>query len=152
MIRKILGVVIGLPLGVVCVSLMHKLEHSIYEVPEKVSSGDMEAIAEYIQTMSLGQFAMVWLAHGSGAFVSAAICTAIAGSRWYVGAGICGCMFLLAGFLNVVLLPHPLWFAVVDLLLYIPLALASCYLVGSLFQNAEQASADKKPADEVASN
>lgn len=136
MLRKIVGVVVGLPLGVLSVYVGHAIEHTIFPLPESVSMDDMESLAAYISTMSFSEFVLVWLAHGSGAFVSSAACTAIAGQRWYLGAGICGIMFTLSGILNLTMLPHPWWFAVVDLFLYVPLAFLACYLVGSLFSNS----------------
>ena len=148
--RKIAGVVVGLPLGVVSVSVMHAVQHAIYPLPEGLDMNDMDALAEHIATMPLGDFAMVWLAHASGAFVSSAVCTLIAGQRWYLGAVICGIMFTIAGGLNIAMLPHPVWFAVVDLLLYVPTALLACYLVGSLFSNQQAAAKPELGKDQIA--
>ena len=135
MLRKILGVVVGFVVGMIGMMALHMLSMVVYPLPDGVDVNDPESLGAYIPKMPLGAFIMVWLAHGGGAFIASATCTAIAGSRWFVGAGILGVLFTLAGIANLLMLPHPIWFAVVDVLLYLPLALLACYLLGSLFQN-----------------
>ena len=48
--------------------------------------------------------------------------------RSYTIAAIVGALFLVGGIINVLSIPHPLWFTAVDLLLYLPLALVGCRL------------------------
>lgn len=134
MLRKIVGIVTGLVVGMIGMMLLHMLSMIIYPLPDGVDVNDPESLGQYIPNMPLGAFIMVWMAHGGGAFIASATCTAIAGSRWYIGAGILGVLFTLAGIANLLMLPHPLWFAAVDLLAYLPLALLACYLVGGLFE------------------
>lgn len=133
MLRKILGVIVGLVVGMCGMTVLHMLSMLIYPLPEGLDTSDYGAFGEYIATMPLGAFVLVWVAHGGGAFIAAATCTAIVGQRWWVGAWILGVLFTLAGISNLLMLAHPWWFAAVDALLYIPAALLGCYLVGSLF-------------------
>ena len=133
MLRKILGVIVGLVIGMCGMTALHMLSMLIYPLPQGLDTTDYEAFSEYIATMPLGAFLLVWVAHSGGAFIAAATCTAIVGQRWWGGAGILGVLFTLAGISNLLMLAHPWWFAAVDVLLYIPAALLGCYLVGSLF-------------------
>lgn len=45
-------------------------------------------------------------------------------------ASIVGAAFTLAGFANLASLPHPLWFAVLSTVTYVPAALAGVWVVG----------------------
>ena len=51
----------------------------------------------------------------------------------------------MAGGLNLFMLPHPVWFAIVDLLLYVPLALLGCFLAGTVFARPQRNAESAKP-------
>ena len=66
------------------------------------------------------------VAHGGGSFVGGAVCALIAGKKWILGATLVGAPFLLGGIYMLQMFPAPVWFAVVDVLLYVPLAIMGC--------------------------
>jgi hypothetical protein len=72
---------------------------------------------------------MPFLAHAPGTFVGAFLAAKIGANHKMKFALAIGCFFLIGGIINVFLLPSPVWFTLIDLLLaYIPMA----YLGGKL--------------------
>ena len=51
-------------------------------------------------------------------------------TTFYFMAAVLGLLFLLAGIANLMMIPHPVWFAVMDVLLYLPMALTGSWLAG----------------------
>ena len=68
-------------------------------------------------------FIFPFLAHALGTFVGAYLAARIAATRKMTMALIVGVLFLIGGIINVVMLPSPLWFTLVDLIVaYLPMA------------------------------
>jgi hypothetical protein len=132
MLRTILAIPCGMIAGIVSVTLIHLLSGMIYPLPAGLDMNDAEALNAYVASMPLGALLLVLLAHASGSFVGALVCTLVAGRRWLVAVAIIGGFFLLGGILNLMQIHHSVWFAIVDLLLYLPAAYAGLQ-VGSLF-------------------
>ncbi len=85
--------------------------------------GVSEELRQYAKDLPPVAFGYVLGTHVVGPMIAAVVATWIMASRFQMGSLIIGCVFVLGGMLNLVMLPHPLWFAVIDLLLYIPVAL-----------------------------
>ena len=60
------------------------------------------------------------------------VCGLIAKRVWYLAAVILGILWTCGGITMLVMLPSPLWFAIADLLLYVPAALLGVKLGGSM--------------------
>ncbi|WP_317129919.1 hypothetical protein [Psychroflexus aestuariivivens] len=68
-------------------------------------------------------FLFPFLAHALGTFVGAFIAALVAGSRKKLIAMIIGVFFMVGGIANIYMLPSPMWFSVIDLVLaYLPMA------------------------------
>ena len=100
-------------------------------LPEGVNPNDFESIKENIHLYNPRHFVIPFLAHAIGTFVGTLITSLIAISfRIYLAIGV-GCFFLVGGIMMIMILPTPLWFICLDLILcYIPMALLGWYLNG----------------------
>ena len=129
--KNVGAVVLGLVVGMIAITLMHVLGELLYPLPEGVDGNNPESLAAYIPTMPFGAFMMVLLAHQSGAFfgsIAAVLVLRKSGNAMRLGF-IVGALMMVFGIMNLFMLPHPAWFAIVDTVLYIPLALLGARMV-----------------------
>lgn len=124
MIRNILGVVVGLFVGALLNGLLINIGHSVIPLPAGADVSSYRALKESMPLFGPEQFIFVFLAHALGTFVAALVAVLIAKSHKFTLALIIGVLFLIAGTVNAFLLPVPLWYDAVDLILaYVPMAL-----------------------------
>ena len=67
-------------------------------------------------------FLFPFLAHALGTFVGALLTALIAANHKMLFAFVIGIFFLAGGVTNVLMLPSPIWFTIVDLAAYLPMA------------------------------
>ena len=134
--RSVLAVVLGFILGGVFNMAMVTVSTAAYPLPEGVDPNDFEAFQAHVQANGLptGAFLIVLLAHAGGSLVSGLVCGFIAKRRWYLAALGLGAFWTAGGIYMLTQLPAPIWFAVVDTVLYIPAALFGVHLAGTLAQ------------------
>ncbi|UFH31917.1 hypothetical protein LNP04_18425 [Chryseobacterium sp. C-71] len=118
MLRTILGVIAGIIAGSVCVWGVETLNHILHPYPAGMKANDMEAFKSYIENLPfLGKF-MVIVGYALGALVSGFISTKIAKNGKPTAAIICGVIFLSFTIYNMVVLPTPIWFWVLGILVW----------------------------------
>lgn len=121
MARKIIGVIAGLAVGVIVIYAVETLGHQLYPMPPGVDMENPEAMGAWIETLPAGAFAIILGAFIGGGFAGGAVATLIARDR-PVPALIVGGLLTVAGIANVAMIPHPLWFTIVSVLVYLPAA------------------------------
>lgn len=123
--RKILAVVLGLIAGGVFNMALVQVSNTVYPLPAGVDPNDFEAFSAHVKANGLpsGALLIVLAAHAGGSFVSGLVCGWIAKRAWYLAAAFLGFLWTCGGASMLLMIPAPLWFAVADLLLYIPAAL-----------------------------
>jgi hypothetical protein len=126
--RKILAVIAGLVVGGLVVGGMEAVGHAIYPLPAGLNPEDALALKAYIATLPVGAFLMVFLSHVLGSLAGSAVATLASGRSSLFPGVIVGALLLVGGIINAVMIPHPLWFVIVDLALYLPVAYLSVRL------------------------
>jgi hypothetical protein len=128
-VRNILAVIAGLVLGTIVNMTIIAISGSIIPPPAGADMTTMEGIKAAMPLLGPQHFLMPFLAHALGTFVSALVAALIAAShQMKIAIGI-GIFSLLGGIAAVMMIPAPLWFDVVDLVVaYIPMG----YLGGKL--------------------
>lgn len=121
--RKILSIVLGLIAGGVGVALIEGVSSVLHPPPPELDFSDREAMGEFVATLPPLAFLLVLVAHAIGAFVVGLVCTLVYGRRFSIGVVIAAMLLLCGGILNLVMIPHPLWFSVADVVIYLPSAL-----------------------------
>ena len=134
MIRKILAVLIGVVAGSVFNMAIVTLSHAVYPLSEGMDPNDFDAFRAHVAAngMPTGALLMVLVAHAGGSFVSGLLCGLIAKRPWYVAAVALGLLWMCGGIAMLMMLPSPIWFAVADVILYVPAALLGVRLGGTL--------------------
>jgi len=111
MVRKLIGIIAGLAVAVMLVSLIQKFGHSLYPPPAEMDLADQEFMQNYMTNLPWGPLAFVLGSYVGGALVGGWVAAFIARESSLVIAGIVG-MFILAGAItNMAIIPHPAWFA-----------------------------------------
>jgi len=121
--RNFLAVLLGLVLGSMVNMALVMVSGHIIPPPEGADTSTMEGLQAAIPLFEPKHFIFPFLAHALGVVVAAYLVTVIAASRHFVLAMTAGGIFLLGGIANVMMLPSPMWFNVLDLVgAYIPMA------------------------------
>lgn len=128
-LKNILAVVIGALIGGAVNMGIIMISGSIIPPPEGVDVTTPEGLQAGMHLFEPKHFLMPFLAHALGTFVGAFVAVKIAATyHMRIAFGI-GAWYLLGGIAMVLMVPSPMWFTLVDLLLaYLPMA----YLGGKL--------------------
>ncbi len=121
--KNILALVAGIIIGSIVNMGIIMLSSSIIPPPEGVDVTNMESLKSSLYLFEPRHFIFPFLAHALGTLVGAYIAALIAANnKLKLALGI-GVFFLLGGIANVIMLPSPTWFSVLDLVVtYIPMA------------------------------
>lgn len=122
MMKNILGVLAGIISAFILIFLVEKVGHSIFPVAENIDFGDKEAMKKIIDTMSFGALLTVIIAYAIGSFGGGFVCALISENNKIRYSVITGIILLIFGLINLFMIPHPVWFMIVNVLVYIPFA------------------------------
>lgn len=128
-IKNILAVLAGAIAGSAVNMGIIMISSSIIPPPEGVDNTTMEGLKAGIHLFQPKHFVFPFLAHALGTFAGALLAAIIAASRKMLFALVIGGFFLAGGIANILMLPSPIWFTVLDLVgAYFPMA----FLAGKL--------------------
>ena len=129
-VRNILAVISGLVLGSAVNMGIIMISGSIIPPPEGVDNTTMEGLKVGMHLFLPKHFLFPFLAHAISTFANALLAAIISVNRKMQLALVVGVFFLAGGIANILMLPSPLWFTVVDLVgAYIPMAFLGGKLV-----------------------
>ncbi|UPT68487.1 MAG: hypothetical protein M0D57_07610 [Sphingobacteriales bacterium JAD_PAG50586_3] len=137
-VKSVLGVFGGLIIGSAVNMALVSIGPMVIPPPAGADFSTMEGLEAAMPLMEPKHFVFPLLAHALGTLVGAFIAALIATTRKLRFAMIIGVAFLIGGVLNIIMLPSPVWFTLLDVLVaYLPMA----YLgyITSLRFNAEKA-------------
>ena len=128
-LKNILAVIAGIVLGSAVNMGIIMISGSIIPPPEGADVTTAEGLKASMHLFQPKHFIFPFLAHALGTFAGALLTAFIAATHKMTFALVIGAVFLVGGIANVVMLPSPLWFNILDLVAaYIPVS----YLAGSL--------------------
>lgn len=130
-LRNILAVIAGLVVGSFVNMGIVTLGGQVIPPPEGADLTTMEGLKASMHLMQPQHFLMPFLAHALGTLAGAVVAALIAVKNKMLLALIIGFFFLGGGIINIIMLPSPLWFTLVDLVLaYLPMAWLGAKLAG----------------------
>jgi hypothetical protein len=122
-LRNTLAVIAGLVLGGIANMGIIMVSSYIIPLPEGVDPSDMESIKSSMHLYQPRHFILPFAAHALGTLIGAFVTAVIAVGNRRSLALLVGLLFLVAGIINVFMLPAPAWFIIIDLsLAYIPMS------------------------------
>lgn len=133
-LKNILAILAGAVIGSVVNMGFIMVSGSIIPPPEGADLTTVEGLKASMHLMQPKHFVFPFLAHAVGTFVGAYIAATIAASHKMKFAMIIGILFLAGGIANVLMLPSPTWFTILDVgIAYMPMA----YFAGKLVVKKE---------------
>ncbi|WP_447939122.1 hypothetical protein [Pseudoxanthomonas mexicana] len=121
--RLILAVIAGLFVGSIVNMALVMLSGHVIPPPAGVDTTTTEGLKAAMPLFEPKHFLFPFLAHAVGTLVGAFVATLATPGRTCGPAWVVGALFLIGGIAAVAMLPSPLWFTVVDLVLaYLPMA------------------------------
>ena len=122
-IKNILAVVLGVIIGSAVNMGLITISGSIIPPPEGVDTSTMEGLKATMHLFQAKHFIFPFLAHALGTLVGAFFAALIASKQKIRFALAVGLFFIAGGAINVLMLPSPIWFAILDIAgAYIPMA------------------------------
>ena len=118
----ILPVVSAVMGGMILQALGEKGIHIVYPPPPGLNFTDKAAIAAYAAQTPTVVFVLILINYMVCALLSGVIATLVSGRKSVMPALIAGAIITLGGIFNVMMIPHPMWFAILSVLVYIPSA------------------------------
>jgi hypothetical protein len=130
-VRNVLSVILGAVIGSLVNMGIILFGGSIVPPPEGADVVTMEGLKASMHLFQPIHFLMPFLAHAIGTFCGALIAALVAASRKEQFSLVIGFLFLIGGVANIFMLPSPLWFSVLDVVVaYIPMALLGYKIAG----------------------
>ena len=126
--RSSLAVIAGGVVGVVVVFVVESIGPVVYPPPPGMDFKNPEAVKAMMKNLPAGALLIVLLAWALGALAGGWVAARIAKRSHVVHALVVGALLLAGGVVNLVAIPHPLWFTVVSVLLFLPAAWAGARL------------------------
>lgn len=122
-VKNILAVIAGIVIGSLVNMGIIMLSSSIIPPPEGVDVTNMESLKANMHLFETKHFIFPFLAHALGTLAGAIVAGIMAANNKFKFALGIGFFFLLGGITNVIMLPSPTWFAILDIVgAYIPMA------------------------------
>lgn len=122
-LRTVLAVIVGLFIGGSVNSGIVAISGKVFPLPEGVDPNDINSIIAHIGEYQPHHFIMPFLAHAMGTLVAGLIIALLTHREKKVLWWIPGLLFFVGGAIAIVMIPAPLWFNALDLLVaYFPMA------------------------------
>lgn len=128
MLKRILIIILGIIAGTIVIYLVESIGHLVYPPPEGMDVNDYESMKTIISRLPIGAFLFVLLAYALGSFAGGSLMALMSKTGKVANAIIVGSILMIFGIINLFMIPHPVWFTLVSIMIYIPCA----YLGGQL--------------------
>ena len=121
-LRSVLAVILGIVAAGLLIWVVEGVGHRVYPPPEGVDFHDPQAVAAIMEEIPLGALLFVLLAWGVGTLAGGWLAALVAGRSATLYALIVGAVMLAGGIMNRVMIPHPVWFWILGVLVFLPAA------------------------------
>jgi hypothetical protein len=120
--RYVLPVIAGAITGMILIAIGEFGIYYLYPLPPGTRVNDADSLAVAMKLMSPNAFVLLLVNYFIASFCAGLVATLVAKRTTLRPALVVGLVLTLAGLYNVIYMPHPLWFSIVNLLIYIPAA------------------------------
>lgn len=122
-LKNILAVIAGCVLDSLVNMSLIMLSGSVIPPPDGADVTTTEGLKASMHLFEPKHFIMPFLAHALGTLAGAFVCVKIAASNHLVLALLIGLLFFIGGLASIMMLPSPVWFSALDLVVaYFPMA------------------------------
>jgi len=135
--KYVLPVVVGAMSGMILITLGEMWIETIYPLRAGTDKYDVDSLAKAIKEMPDKAFVLLLINYIVCSFLAGMISTLVGRRTSLRPALVVGIVLTLAGLYNVINLPHPLWFSVLNLLVYLPFVYLGYLIVRKKEVNSE---------------
>ncbi len=122
-LRNILAVILGIVACMLAKMAVMKFGPSLFPFPDGMNPNNLEDWKTFAPVLQAKHLATPFLDHALGSFFGGLVAALIAGSRKITFAIVIGCIHLIGGIAAAFIVPAPIWFIALDLIIaYIPMA------------------------------
>lgn len=126
---KILPTLSGLATAVIVIMAMEFLSSKIYPPPSGIDFQDPVALKAYVNSLPVTAFLLLLTGYALAAFLGGLVIKKVAKNNARRPVIILGIILTIFAVMNMISIPHPLWFVIINLLIYIPFALIGHNLI-----------------------
>lgn len=132
-IKNIMIIIGGVVAGSAVIYLVESISHKLYPFPSNIDMYDKVAMKEYIFSMPLSAFLILLIAYELGGFFTGFFAALLSIPELRkINAMISGALLTIGSAINLILIPHPIWFIITSLLIFMPFAYFGAKLAPSL--------------------
>ena len=106
--RSILAIVVGALAAIILISAVEGVSGLLYPLPPDVDPGQPDVMQQYIAQLPIGAFVLVLVGWALGTFVGGWVAARLAGRAPLTHGLVVGALFLAAGVLTMLTIPHPI--------------------------------------------
>lgn len=108
--RNILALLAGAIVAIVVIGLVQTAAHFLYPPPPGLDYNNPEVLKKVMMEAPVGALLMVLLSYFAGTFLGSWVAARLAADAPARQAYLIGGMMLISGLMNLFAIPHPLWF------------------------------------------
>ncbi|HRO44057.1 MAG TPA: hypothetical protein PL009_14575 [Flavipsychrobacter sp.] len=123
MLRKIIAVIVGIVAATLLFMGFESIIERLYPLPHGTDRADHAAMEAYVKTLPSTALILVLAGWAVGSFICGLLIRIIARSADKTPAYIAGLFLTTAGIVDIFMVPHPIWFIIIGILLFIPFTL-----------------------------
>ena len=120
--KYVLPVVVGAMSGMILITVGEIGLHMLYPLPAGTDLYDVDSVAKYIGHLPATAFVFELLIYIVSSFLAGLLSSLLSKRESARPPVVVGIVLTLAGLYNVINLPQPLWFSVLNLIVYLPFA------------------------------
>jgi len=118
----ILPVIIGAVVGILVISAGEMYLHHLFPLPPGTDENDAHSLSIAIKQMPAKAFELMLVNYMLSSFLAGFFATLVAKRTQMIPAVVVGVVLTLSAIFDLIMLPHPLWFSVANLVVYVPFA------------------------------
>lgn len=122
MARNVISIITGLVVGLIVVAGIQMINYGLFPLPPGLDPGDREGMLEHIKGLPTLAYIILLVSHLAGSFMASITACKIATNQFLKIALGLGIFFMIMGIINMIRIPHPMWFMILDSCIYVPAA------------------------------
>lgn len=122
LVRNILALLAGAIVSIVLIGLVQAAAHYLYPPPPGLDYNNPEVLKKIMMEAPVGALLMVLLSYFTGTFIGSWVAARLAADAPERQAFLIGGMMLISGLMNLFAIPHPVWFWVGSIVVFVAAA------------------------------